>query len=78
MQLHLPYVQQNFALNGQKEEMIESQMEKMFCIWIIREKDAKGIFKHNRTEVSQLLITKKADIQILNILEEAVWNAFSF
>ena len=39
---------------------------------IIREKDAKVIFKHNRTEVEQILITKKADIQILNILEEPV------
>ena len=37
---------------------------------IIREKDAKEIFKHSRTEVAQLLITKKADIQILNILGE--------
>ena len=32
MQLHLPDVQQNFAVNGQKEELIESQMEKMFCM----------------------------------------------
>ena len=32
MQLHLPDVQQNFAVNGQKEGLIESQRKKMFCI----------------------------------------------
>ena len=39
---------------------------------MIREKDVKEIFKHNRTEAAQILITRKADVQILNILGEAV------
>ena len=34
MQLNLPDAQQKLAVNGQKEELTESQMEKMFCIWI--------------------------------------------
>ena len=34
MQLNLPDAQQKLAVNGQKEELIESQMEKMFCIWM--------------------------------------------
>ena len=34
MQLNLPDAQQKLAVNGQKEKLIESQMEKMFCIWM--------------------------------------------
>ena len=34
MQLHLPGAQQKFAVNGQKEELVEPQIEKMFRIWM--------------------------------------------
>ena len=44
--------------------------------WLLQKnnqrKRCKRDFNHNKTEVVQLLITKKADIQILNILGEAV------
>ena len=40
IQLHLPDAQQNFAVMYNKEELIESQMEKIFCIWMY--KDASG------------------------------------
>ena len=40
-------VQQNFLLETDKEELIESQMEKLFCIWIYEWKlnCCKGIFR---------------------------------
>ena len=112
MQLHLPDVQQNFAVIGQQRRTdritngenvlyLDVRRCKWWCEWtltcykrIIRENDAKKLETYSLQKNNQrkrckedfliqqnrsckLLVTEKADIQILNILKEIkIWWTF--